>query len=231
MKSDLRNLQLVGPVGCDAGLILICHDVGSAGSQADSRRGLRRHTLRLLDMEESFLKRPQIAILEQLGSHSSRIGGRAMGTNEEYESLQRYAMLGPIVRKASDQYFANMFEIQELWRVLVKERFSSLEHRNRLWGLCQEGMGLAGEWLNAEHTVDPDLVPRDFPCYTRAIMLLEKERRFDEAIVLCDQALHWSPNSEWYVKKESGLLTEVSSAMRSNTCGAIVKAPHAPARR
>jgi hypothetical protein len=37
-------------------------------------------------------------------------------------------------------------------------------------------------------------------------MLLEKEGRFDEAIVLCDQALRWTPNSEWYAKKKYGFL-------------------------
>lgn len=142
-----------------------------------------------------------------------------MATHEEYEGLQRYALLGPIVRKASDKYFANMFEIQELWKVLVKERFSCREHKDQLWGLCQEGVGLAGKWLDAEHTLDPDLVPRDFPCYTRAIMLLEKEGRFDEAIVLCDQALHWTPNSEWYIKKKESFLKKRSGPVNETKGG------------
>ena len=54
--------------------------------------------------------------------------------------------------------------------------------------------------------MDPKLVPRDFPCYIRAIMLLEREERLDEAIVLCDQALHWTPESEWYIKKKQAFL-------------------------
>jgi hypothetical protein len=37
-------------------------------------------------------------------------------------------------------------------------------------------------------------------------MLLEREKRFDEAIVLCDQALHWTPESEWYIKKKQTFL-------------------------
>jgi hypothetical protein len=134
-----------------------------------------------------------------------------MTTNEEDEGLRRYALLSPIVRKISDKYFANMFEIQELWKVLVKEHFSSRGHKDQLLGLCQEGMELAGKWLDAEHTLDPDLVPRDFPCYTRAIMLLEKERRFDEGMVLCNQALHWTPNSEWYIKKKESFLKKIAT--------------------
>ena len=131
-----------------------------------------------------------------------------MTTDEEYEDLQRYAKLDPTVRRAADKYFANMFEIQELWKVLVKEQFSSQQHKDRLWGLCQNGMGLAWKWLDAEHMQEPSgsTPAKNLPCYTRAIMLLEKEGRFEEAIVLCDQALHWTPNSEWYVKKKNGLL-------------------------
>jgi hypothetical protein len=37
-------------------------------------------------------------------------------------------------------------------------------------------------------------------------MLLEREERFDEAIALCDQALHWTPESEWYIKKKQAFL-------------------------
>lgn len=137
--------------------------------------------------------------------------------SEECEGLQRYALLGPMVRKTSEKYFANMFEVQELWRTLVKEKFSSREHRDQLWGLCQEGMVFARKWLDAEHAVDPDLVPRDFPCYTRAIMLLEKEGRFDEATVLCEQVSQWTPNSEWYTKKKDAFLKKrVASVGRTN---------------
>jgi len=115
--------------------------------------------------------------------------------------------LKPTVDKTAGKYFTNMFEIQELWETLVKERFSSREHRDRLWGLCQKGMELAWKWLEAEHRQEPSLKPAgNLPCYTRAIMLLEKEGRFDEAIVLCEQALHWTPDSEWCIKKKQAFL-------------------------
>ena len=134
-----------------------------------------------------------------------------MATSEEYEDLQRYVKLKPTVDKAAGKYFTNMFEIQELWKTLVKERFSSREHRDQLWGLCQKGMPLAWKWRSAELEQMPELTPpRDFPCYTREIMLLEKEHRCDEAIVLCDQALHWTPNSEWYIKKKESFLKKRS---------------------
>jgi hypothetical protein len=130
-----------------------------------------------------------------------------MTTDEEYEDLQRYAKLDPIVRRAADKYFANMFELQELWKQLVKEQSSSRQHKDQLWGLCQKGMELAWKWLDAEQMAIPGLTPpRNLPCYTRAIMLLEKEGRFGQAIVLCDQALHWTPNSEWYIKKKNSFL-------------------------
>ena len=123
------------------------------------------------------------------------------------EELDRYIKFRPMVRKAWDKYSANMFEIEDLWKLLVKEQFSSGQHKDQLWGLCQKGMELAWKWLDAEQMAIPGLTPpRDLPCYTRAIMLLEKEGRFGQAIVLCDQALHWTPNSEWYIKKKNSFL-------------------------
>jgi len=127
------------------------------------------------------------------------------------EELDRYMKLEPIVRKAADKYFTNMFEIQELWKVLVKEKFSSRQHKDQLWGLCQKGMQLAWKWRSAELEQIPELTPpRDFPCYTRAIMLLEKEGRFAQAVVLCGEALKWTPDSEWYLKKKDAFLKKLA---------------------
>ena len=127
------------------------------------------------------------------------------------EELDRYMKLEPIVRKAADKYFTNMFEIQELWKVLVKEKFSSRQHKDQLWGLCQKGMQLAWKWRSAELEQMPELTPpRDFPCYTRAIMLLEKEGRFAQAVVLCGEALKWTPDSEWYLKKKDAFLKKLA---------------------
>lgn len=127
------------------------------------------------------------------------------------EGMDRYARLQPLVTKTWNEYAANMFQIEELWKSLVKEQFSSREHKDRLWGLCQKGMELAWKWLEAEHKQEPSLKPAPhLPCYTRAIMLLEKEGRFDQAIVLCDQALHWTDNAEWYAKKKDGFLKRLA---------------------
>ena len=41
-------------------------------------------------------------------------------------------------------------------------------------------------------------------------MLLEKENRFGQAIVLCDQALGWVPSGDWYTKKKDSFLTELA---------------------
>jgi hypothetical protein len=133
-------------------------------------------------------------------------GGGAMTTNDE--GMDRYIKFRPLVTKTWNEYAANMFQIEELWKLLVKEQFSSREHKDQLWGLCQKGMPLAWKWVEAEHKQEPSgsTPARNLPCYTRAIMLLEKEGRFDQAIVLCDQALHWTQNSEWYARKKDGFL-------------------------
>ena len=104
-----------------------------------------------------------------------------------------------------------MSEIEELWKVLVKEQFSSREHRDRMWGLCQKGMPLVWKWRTVElHQIPSFAPPKDFPCYTRAVTSLEREGRFDQAIVLCDQALHWTDNAEWYAKKKGGFLKRLA---------------------
>jgi tetratricopeptide (TPR) repeat protein len=108
-------------------------------------------------------------------------------------------------------YFANVLEIEALWKVLVEEKFSSRQHKDQLWGLCQKGMMLAWKWLSARNSHAPNRTrARDLPCYTRAIMLLEKENRLGQAIVLCDQALRWAPNEEWYVKKKGAFLKKIA---------------------
>lgn len=108
-------------------------------------------------------------------------------------------------------YSANISEVEALWKVLAAEKFSSREHKDQLWGLCQKGMQLAWVWLSARNIHTPNRTDaRDLPCYTRAIMLLEKERRFGQAVVLCDQALRWAPNEEWYVKKRHSFLEKIS---------------------
>jgi hypothetical protein len=127
------------------------------------------------------------------------------------EEMDRYIKYRPLVTKTWNAYGANMFQIEELWKVLVKEKFSSRQHKDQLWGLCQKGMELAWRWLEAEHKQEPSLKSAgNLPCYTRAIMLLEKEGRFDQAIVLCVQALRWTNNAEWYAKKKDGFLKRLS---------------------
>jgi len=134
-----------------------------------------------------------------------------MATDKQAGDLQRYVKLKPTVDKTAGKYFTNMFAIQELWETLVRERFSSREHRDQLWGLCQKGMQLAWKWRSAELEQMPELTPpRDFPCYTRAIMLLEKEGRFAHAVVLCDETLKWTPDSEWYLKKKDTFLKKLA---------------------
>jgi tetratricopeptide (TPR) repeat protein len=108
-------------------------------------------------------------------------------------------------------YFANVLEIEALWKVLAAEKFSSRQHKDQLWGLCQKGMMLAWKWLGAVETQKPSSTrARDLPCYTRAIMLLEKEKHFGQAVVLCDQAMRWVPGGDWYAKKKDALLTKLA---------------------
>jgi tetratricopeptide (TPR) repeat protein len=103
-------------------------------------------------------------------------------------------------------YFANVLEIEALWKVLVAEKFSSRQHKDQLWGLCQKGMALTWKWRSVVETQEASSTrARNLPCYTRAIMLLEKEGRVGQAVVLCDQALHWAPDEGWYVKKKNSL--------------------------
>lgn len=104
-----------------------------------------------------------------------------------------------------------MSEIEELWKVLVKEQFSSREHRDRMWGLCQKGMPLVWKWRTVElHQIPSFAPPKDFPCYTRAVTSLEREGRFDQAIMLRDQALRWIESAEWYARKKDDLLKRIA---------------------
>ena len=146
--------------------------------------------------------RDEIRVLKRAVEVFQKLVGQR-GASGPQEKLERYRQR---LSGIESGYHESVPEIEELWKVLATEKFSSREDKDRLWGLCQKGMQLAWQWLDAVHRYEPDFAPVDLPCYTRAIMLLEKEGRFDQAIVLCDQALHWTQNSEWYAKKKDGFL-------------------------
>jgi hypothetical protein len=96
----------------------------------------------------------------------------------------------------NEAYFKNLDQIEEAWRVLKKEQFPVIK-KDDFWRLCQKGRELF--WTMAlEFKKNGYSMPKSVPAFERAIMLLEHENRIRDAIRLCEEAIEWKINTDWY---------------------------------
>lgn len=103
-----------------------------------------------------------------------------------------------------DKYFANLDEIEERWGELKKGGFPQ-NLRDQFWRLC--GVGRELFWLmRNDHIKDGYTIVSKVPAYERAIMLLEHERRYKDAIRLCEEANNLDINTDWYTKRIKKLI-------------------------
>ena len=98
-----------------------------------------------------------------------------------------------------DKYFKNLDEIEKQWRELKKNNFP-LKARDGFWKLCIKGREFF--WPMAlENKKQAYPAVRTVPAYQRAIMLLEYEKRYKDAMRLCEEANKWKINTDWYDKR------------------------------
>ncbi|MAE68218.1 hypothetical protein CL635_00190 [bacterium] len=97
------------------------------------------------------------------------------------------------------EYFENLDAIENKWRELKNNDFSQ-KLRDELWGLCMKGKTLF--WKMAEDDMRKGYgMVSTVPAYQRAIMLLEHEGRFEQAVEECRDAQKWKINTDWYEKR------------------------------
>lgn len=98
-----------------------------------------------------------------------------------------------------NEYFENLTEIEKLWRELKENNFPQ-NLRDDFWRTCMKGRMLFWE-MAIEDKKEGLLLVRTVPAFQRAIMLLEHEQRFNNAIHLCEEANKWEINTDWYTKR------------------------------
>jgi len=96
-------------------------------------------------------------------------------------------------------YFNNLEEIENKWKDLKENGFFQRE-RDEFWGLCQKGRELFWEMaLEDKNKGNPMVVT--VPSYQKAIMLLELEGKYRDALRMCEEANTWKINTDWYSKR------------------------------
>jgi hypothetical protein len=98
------------------------------------------------------------------------------------------------------EYFDNLTEIEIKWRELKKENFPQ-KLRDNFWGLCLKGRTLFWPMAMEDKKMYGTMVS-SVPAYERAVMLLEFEKRYKDAIRLCEEANKWEINTDWYNNSE-----------------------------
>lgn len=104
------------------------------------------------------------------------------------------------------EYFANLDEIEKTWRELREGDFPQ-KLRDDLWRLCIQGRRLFWEWVKRLKDVEMVIadfnavLPKTVPAYQRAVVLLEHEKRWRDAIRLCEEANEWGIRTDWYTRR------------------------------
>ena len=97
------------------------------------------------------------------------------------------------------EYFKNLDLIERSWTKLKKNKFPQKD-RDNFWRICMEGQDFFWHMRNSDIKNGFSL-PKSVPSYERAIMLLENEEKYKQAIFLCEQANKLGINTDWYTKR------------------------------
>ena len=104
-----------------------------------------------------------------------------------------------------DQYYKNMDQVESLWTAAREKNFSDRKSNDALFAKCQEGMRIFWKvipvWREQYKGTSAPL-PSKIACYQRAIMLLEKEEKWETALELAKNAIKLGlsklGNTDWY---------------------------------
>ena len=108
-----------------------------------------------------------------------------------------------------DQYFKNYEDIEKLWKAAREKEFADRKANDLLFGKCEEGRHILWQVLpvwKKQFAGAYQIFPSKIAAYQRAIMLLEKEERWDIAMKLIDNAIEIGLEkhgaTDWYSKRK-----------------------------
>jgi len=114
--------------------------------------------------------------------------------------------IGPIVdlnRKLGDIYFDYFDKIEALWKQIKTSNFANNKDKDTLLRLCEECRIIFWQYMKVNmkvlslNKIDIESVP----CYQRAIMLFEVEKKWDIALRLTENAVKMGLDGDWYRKR------------------------------
>ena len=102
----------------------------------------------------------------------------------------------------------NNAKIEKLWKDCNNADFKDKKLNNMLFQTCAVGRNMF--WRKAVHQYKKDFpndpLPPKVVSYERAIMLLEKEEKYEMALALVEDAIENGIPIEWYEKRRKKLL-------------------------
>lgn len=98
-----------------------------------------------------------------------------------------------------NKYFSNLDEIELKWKELKQKGFPQTL-RDQFWGLCVKGRIEFWKQVNEDKKQGLSIVKK-VPAYERAIVLLEEEHKYKDAIRLCEEANKLGIDTDWYTKR------------------------------
>ncbi len=124
------------------------------------------------------------------------------GENYLADRIRAHLVELPYLKKAD--------EIEAKWQELNDGGFLR-RASDEVWALCIQGRELF--WVMAEkQKAAGEALPKTIPSYRRAVMLLEHEKRWREAIRLCEEAIQWGIPTNWYSKRIGALTKKLGRA-------------------
>lgn len=99
----------------------------------------------------------------------------------------------------NEDYFKNLDEIERCWKELKTKNFTQ-NLRDEFWRLCLKGQMLFWQMAIEDKQRGYPMV-KSVPAFQRAVMLLEQEKRYKDAIRTCEEANKWGIDTNWYSKR------------------------------
>ena len=130
------------------------------------------------------------------------------GTSEQWEKLKKenawkfkkdkvdvFLQYQNEVKAISDKYYLLMQQIEKEWSALYKSKDYEGDSAKEFEQECLEDISCYKQ-MNAINRKYGEKSPQNVPAYTRLIMLYEKQKKYEQAIMVCREACSYGINEQ-----------------------------------
>lgn len=142
---------------------------------------------------------------------------------EREKNIKKFEKYQNELTPVSDKYYDQMTnEIQPGWSLLYQSKDYTSEFAKKYEQLCIENIKLFKEMVTIEKKND-DYLSKRVPAYERLAMLYERQKRFDKAIEICNDAIRNDASFKVMLKRKDRLLKKPKPAVTTTKNATILK--------